>query len=488
MKPDDLKSELIELTDAFWSDRATDDERARLERLLSDSSEARVLYLRLADDTVSLRDIHYAKQLQHTSSSVLGPHRGIGRVIDRLPRWTLALAASVLTACVGFWWHSVANGPHRVAVVPSEASVTGFARVINASNVSWAPGGKVYRVWDHVGGGDVIAIDKGRIELLYGSGVQVVAQGPAQLEFVDEDTLAASSGKLVARVAEDAIGFRITTPHAQLTDQGTSFGVTIDEGLQTDVVVYEGLVDLEVEADPASGMKRLTAGEALRIDHDGRRRRISTVASDQFLAPPSIGDSDNARPSLIGSVVDNLKPSDTSKGYRVVDEGFREDCVAFVDRRHQWNGVDERGIPPFLRRCDYVMTFNDDKVTTDLQVSVELKRPARLYVLIDDRVHPLPRWLTSGFFDTGWDIGVDEGYIGIETDKQIEVGAGNGIDTTCSVWARDVHAAGPVTLGAPRDPESEPRPWKGKERSFGLLMYGIVAGELPANVRMSDAM
>lgn len=358
--------------------------------------------------------------------------------------------------------------PQATAEEPKDS----FARILNISNVDWASGSAVYGEWDRLGKDDAIKIDRGRIEILYDNGVQFLVQGPADLTFVGERRVAATSGKLVARVSPEAIGFKITTPHAVVIDRGTAFGVTVEPERQTDVVVYEGMVDLAVgEAESMHG-QRLAAGEALRIGSDGTMGRIASVASDLFLPPPTLGDFTPLNGRLIASVADNLPSSETTKYYRVIGQGFREDCQAFVDRHHQWNGVDDRGLPPFLANCDYVMTFNDDKVNAELQIAVMLTRPARLYVLIDNRVAK-PSWLTDDFVDTGWDVGIDEGYDDVPTVKTA-VGAGRSIENTCSVWRRDVLSPGSIALGPLRDVAVQSPP-----RSIKQLMYGIAASELP---------
>jgi hypothetical protein len=277
---------------------------------------------------------------------------------------------------------------------------------------------------------------------------------------------------LVARVSPKATGFKIVTPHAAVIDRGTSFGMTIDPDRQTDVVVYEGKVDLRLGEWDAEPDRRLAAGEAMRIGRDGQLARISSVASDAFLPPPSLGGAGTGDPGrLIASVADNLKSSQTSKYYRVISGGFTEDCQAFVDRHHQWNGIDERGIPPFLANADYVMTFNDDKVNSDLRIAVSLAQPTRLYVLFDNRA-PTPAWLSDQFIDTGWDLGIDEGYDDVP-DVKTAIGAGKSIENTCSVWMKEVPAPTTILLGSLRDTQTELHP-----RDVELAMYGILATRL----------
>jgi hypothetical protein len=182
---------------------------------------------------------------------------------------------------------------------------------------------------------------------------------------------------------------------------------------------------------------------------------------------------------VIVGVTDNLKPSQTTKYYRVVPRGFREDCQAYVDRQHQWNGLDVSGIPPFLNHGDYVMTFNDDKVQHDLRIAVEVGQPARLYLLVDDRAEP-PKWLTDSFEDTGWDIGLDEGYDDVPNVKTA-IGPGKSLEWTCSVWMKEVTAPTTLLLGSLQQEKTSSAP-----REVMRAMYGIVATPLSSSPPATD--
>lgn len=488
-----LTTELLHLATACHTGVATDDQRARLERLLEDDADARAIYLRIADDTVTLNDIHAARTVgavhQTGGEEAAGPLSGPqhARMIT-LRRLAIAAAAGLLIVAGGLVIRRAADrlAPMQETVaavdeVDGKPAKTSFARILSLANVDWAEDAPAYHEWDRISEGDALRFDAGCIEILYDNGVQFVIQGPADCVFTCEKKLTARAGKLVARVSPEAIGFKIVTPHTAVIDRGTSFGLTIDPDHQTDVVVYEGKVDLAIGEATSSAARSLEAGEALRIASDGSWGRIASVASDAFLPPPQPGDTTgNGVSQLIRSVSDNLKSSQTAKYYRVVAGGFREDCRAYVDRRHQWNGIDARGIPPFLQRADYVMTFNDDKVNVDLRIAVTLAQPVRLYILFDDRAEP-PRWLSDLFTDTGWDVGVDEGYDDVPTVKTA-VGAGKSIEQTVSVWVRDIRTPSTILLGALREEKTDAPP-----RDVENLMYGILATPLPAAPPIEEA-
>lgn len=129
-----------------------------------------------------------------------------------------------------------------------------------------------------------------------------------------------------------------------------------------------------------------------------------------------------------------------------------EDVLAYVDRPHEYNGITVEGIPPYLVGGDYVKMFNDDKVKRNIRINVKLAIPARLYILIDDRL-TTPQWLRDDFRDTGDNIGVERGprFFDGKWRKgktQFGVGPGIGVDETFSVWARDIPHPGMVTLGS----------------------------------------
>jgi hypothetical protein len=480
-----LIAELIELATALQTGCASDDERARLERLLLDEPAAAEIYLRFADDTVTLNELRFARgnpadAFTEPAHVTPGP---LGKQWHAASRPLLAAAAAICCA-VGAWYFSPTSlretaatnaESHPLPIVNSPASSQLFARVLGLADADWTAGSRSYVEWERIGLGDSLSLDSGRVEILYDSGVQCVVEGPAKCVFEHETVLRADGGKLVARVSPEATGFRIVTPHTTLIDRGTSFGVSIERDQQTDVVVYEGQVDISLNDHAGQSVRQLEAGDALRVGLDGSMARITTVSGGSFLKLPSPADAmAHSKQPIIVAVSDNLDASRTRKAYQISNGGLAEDCPAYVDRRHQYNGVDARGLPPELRNADYVLTFNDHKVSSDLQIEVTLERPARLYILFDDRA-ATPEWLQASFTDTGWDVGLDEGY----RDGTIAnaIGPGNSIEQTLSVWARDVTTPGQVVLGPLLEEKTNTPPL-----AASYCMYGIAAAEMPVAI------
>jgi hypothetical protein len=483
-----LVDEVLQLTLAYQQGDATPEERARLERLLLDNPLAVALYLRIVEDTLVLRASASARQSQPPTNSseceLLAAELAsvaaqetdpepstllslIGRHWKMWAAPSLVLAASLLLAVFSM----VSWERHAPANQTAKARETGrSARVMNVSNIVWAAGAKQFDEWSFVEPGDSLKFDRGLVNLFLENGAEVLIEGPADVDFVSIEKVFARKGKLAARVGPGAIGFTIETPHANVIDRGTAFGLSVDETSRTDVVVYEGMVDLDVLGDNAPPRRRLERGEALSVNHLGKLSRITTVQSSEFLEPPQVRAVGAEADRVITAVSDNAASLATAKYYRVVPKGFREDSRAFVDRLHEWNGVDHRGLPPFLLGGDYVMTFNDDKITTGIEIAVSVNQPATLYVLLDDRVAP-PEWLKRDFVDTQWDVGSDDGWL--EGPIVTGLGPGESVDHVFSVWRRDVLNPSTVVLGALSQEEQTVPAAK-----IGHSMYGFVATPL----------
>jgi hypothetical protein len=480
METFDLIDELLELTLACQRPDATAEERARLERLLADNPEAISWYLRIVDDTLTLVDAAAAQESTATVTQSLacGPPAvalssresaaRTGKPSEFRPWWiaAMAIACTIIVAVVSpRFWQSMRQPAIDAALAVDHQA----ARVVEVSNVEWAEGAVRFNEWTLIRPGDSLRIKSGGINLFLSGGGELLIQGPADVRYISPQRVFARQGKLAARIGPGAIGFRVQTPHANVIDRGTSFGVSVDGERHTSVVVYQGIVDLDVLSGSEHPQRRLAAGEGLSVDGNGQLSRITTVESAEFLEPPKVQLASDQTGRLITTVSDNVQSLKTAKYYRVMPHGFREDCQAYVDRMHEWNGIDRRGLPPFLLGGDYVMTYNDDKIASEIEIAVTLSQPANVFVLIDDRISP-PEWLKRGFEDTNWDVGSDEGW----GDRIIDVAAGPGrsVEHVFSVWRRHVPEPTTVILGAVS--HESPPPAIDIERS----MYGVVVTPL----------
>ena len=263
-------------------------------------------------------------------------------------------------------------------------------------------------------------------------------------------------GRIKVRIHDErGHGFVVETPRGLVTDLGTEFGVDVAEDSNTGVVVFEGKVDLAVNAEKNSvkpRVERLVQGQGLSLLQAGRTDRIMSIVTGNVSTFQRRGETrvGGATPIIV-DVWDNIRSAGFKSFYEIVPSGMREDALAYADRpQHEWNGVDAKGMPPYLIGADYVKTFNSDKMRNDVEISVSLAGPARLFVLLDNRVPP-PAWLRKSFRDTGDDIGMDCGSFELEGTSFVfdhGTGPGKSVEASHSVWERGCQTRWHRSIGA----------------------------------------
>ncbi|MCA9235191.1 MAG: FecR domain-containing protein [Planctomycetales bacterium] len=376
--------------------------------------------------------------------------------------WRWAAAVFVTLAGGLLAWNLIT--PSRPAAI---------AQIVATDDVQWADDSTALRAENAVDAGRLIS-HAGSFTLEFRSGPTVRFSGPATVDIESDMLIALQRGQATADVPESGVGFTIKTANVHVIDHGTQFGVAAGEDGGTEVIVFEGKVDLENRIRTAAPQQRLTRGDAVRVDATGAVNRIMQVGqnTDGDWWTTAHGDLDNT----IEEVRDNI-PSGIGTSYscfQIAFGGLDDDAFAYADHAHQWNGLSAQGLPAFLRGADLVRTFNDYRYIPDLEMIVTLRKPANLYVFFDDRV-PTPDWLASQFEDTGVDIGLDEGQHELTPDHQVAVGGGNSIDQIFSVWSRRCVEPTPIRLG-PVGPTAEAR-----------AMYGIAATPLESASWSPDA-
>lgn len=274
------------------------------------------------------------------------------------------------------------------------------------------------------------------------SGAILGAEAPAKIELSDTMHIHVLSGRITAD-AGAAHGFTVETARTKIVDLGTRFGVDSSES-GTDVVVFDGAVELHDRDGKKGPPQRLEQGEALHIAGTGAQQPIVSITAGREPEQWSAGAA-----GVFRTVRDNRRAADALKFYEVVPGGLHEDTRAYVDRTHEWNGIEATGLPEFLRGADLVRTFNDDKRETNLEITIELAQPATLYLFLDKM--PPPAWVESaGFTDTGTKIGLDEGP-SPNRALTTAIGPGASIDRIFSVWKLEVREPRAVKLGPPRE-------------------------------------
>jgi hypothetical protein len=471
--------------------RSSAAEKHELGEILRAHPWTQELYVDFIQDTASLRWWSTSVPLESNEQEIIpaSPQAAVSRGLKlNLPLFT-AVAASILVlltaATISYFRQppvaiDQTQPPVAAPTKPLEAnppeddqdkeivSPASVATIARLRGVEWS-GNEPMAEMSRLSVGQTVQFKQGEMEIYFDQAVKLVVRGPANVTIRSAREIYSSSGVLAARVGEAGVGFTIVTPTGRIIDLGTEFGVAIGDEGATDVAVFRGAVDLTYGArqnklEP-SFSRRLVQGQGLRLDSDGNMRRLMSIDDAQF---PSVDPERtiprSQRPAVITDVRDNIRDGLDAKFYRIVPGGLVEDALAYVDREHEWNGIDDKGIPPLLLGADYVMPFNVDKYISRLNVNVKVGRPAALFVFLSP-LASVPKWLSDDFVLTDMKIGLDESKWHNNPQYRIGQGPGVDVDTAFSVWRKDILKPMTVTLGNIK---------QGKAGS-GYCMYGIAA-------------
>lgn len=119
---------------------------------------------------------------------------------------------------------------------------------------------------DHLLAGHYV-LQQGIAGLHLTDGSRLYVEGPAELEFRTSRYVVLKSGRVVAEVSEEAVGFRLETPTTSVVDVGTAFEVSVDAAGESELEVIEGAVtllptDSEVDVNPPL----IFSGDVRKID------------------------------------------------------------------------------------------------------------------------------------------------------------------------------------------------------------------------------
>jgi hypothetical protein len=123
------------------------------------------------------------------------------------------------------------------------------------------------------------SLKKGLAEFVYGIGVKVIVEAPAEIDMIAFDTIGLSQGKIYALTPPGAKGFTVTTPKAVFNDLGTEFAVEYFDNKDATLEVYKG----KVQAITNEGLEKiLTAGMAIKLSRSGKIKD-SPIREDYFV-------------------------------------------------------------------------------------------------------------------------------------------------------------------------------------------------------------
>ena len=187
-------------------------------------------------------------------------------------RWAAAVMLAVTLASVAA---AVAILPdHRPLAPPTiaapPAQVAPLAIVTQTRFLISGEDGKSLEPGQPFAGGR-LALRGGAVELRLRNGVEVVFEGPGEMDLLDDMSAFLYDGNVVVRMPKGTDGFRLKTTTADVLDLGTEFAVKASRDAYTDVQVYEGAVMATGRSDGSSPRfpGRLEAGQSARFSPHG---------------------------------------------------------------------------------------------------------------------------------------------------------------------------------------------------------------------------
>ena len=334
MTDSELADEVLRLTLAWQQGQADEDERGRLEFLLSDSSRARDCYVAAVRDTVALSDeagaqcggnpsgLHTtenrealeeegsplacdieacdinAQKRNPQHSAVSSPQLKFGGGAWQAG-WVAACAAAILVAFavspfIGHRKNDSKNSDTSLANLDTvqEKSATNadgpdifsyVARVVRmSSDVKWPAGSDPSEFLLRIKVGQRLEVTAGSVELEFYSGANIILQGPAVFTPMGPSAATLAVGRVTGNV--DRGDFKLMTPAAEVIDLGTKFGVTVDHQSNTEVCVFSGKVSVRsLLAERSRQPLLLTKGMAVQVAFDGKIDSSAQIDRGVFL-------------------------------------------------------------------------------------------------------------------------------------------------------------------------------------------------------------
>jgi hypothetical protein len=184
---------------------------------------------------------------------------------------------------------------HPVATQAIRSSAPLPARLVSALDCHWDSAAKQPVVGQKLEAGPLHLL-AGVVQLEFADGARVSFVGPSEFEIRDASHVHLEMGELRAFVPQQAIGFRVLTPSAEVVDLGTEFGVRV-KGLETFVHCFRGKVRMHPSANaksPQTASRQLVAGHSGSIDGDGWVESEATESSPAGAPPKAEPAADSA--------------------------------------------------------------------------------------------------------------------------------------------------------------------------------------------------
>lgn len=225
----------------------------------------------------------------------------------------------------------------------------------------------------------------GSVQLRLENGALVTLAAPVAAEFLPPLRVRVRRGQLTADVSGGGKRFIVEANGTEVLDLGTRFGVKVSEQGGTDVVVFDGKVQLQKAAGAgAKPLMNLNGGEAVSLDAAQRATRIQAVYGEAGSAAWSLEAPRDAQ-TLVQSVSDNISLPNFQRFYRILPGGIKPGAGPYAGSLPRWRAPDGRPFPADLLGADLITTFQDKRFSPDFALTLTLNHPATVFVMHDIR-------------------------------------------------------------------------------------------------------
>jgi hypothetical protein len=211
--------------------------------------------------------------------------------VGRFVRWSVAAALLVgLGAFLAFRPGTAPEPPKAAAPRPAGVEL---ATAVKVEDVCWEADSVTAAEGTVVATGR-LRLRSGRLTLAFFSGAWLTVEGPADLELLAPDRVFCHHGKLRVRIPRGAEGFTVRAPGYEVVDLGTEFGLNLEPGGKSRVMVFEGATAVSMLGKDGRSVRDELLERRRSVEVDPSAGRIQEVPPEpeafvplaEFVPPP----------------------------------------------------------------------------------------------------------------------------------------------------------------------------------------------------------
>ncbi len=258
----------------------TEKELHELDEAMLNSYQLRQEYLQLAKTSADIEweyDLPLQEDLNNLESTLNSDTKNLinASATAKTSRISLvfATAAALMLAISGALWWSANQMHGQIAAFTDlqenesrdDSNETVIATLTGAVDCVWGEAIEPPIYGAGINTDKILDLESGLVQLTFESGAKVILEGPAEVKLHNSFYASLNRGKATAVVPEEAVGFRVDTPSAEIIDLGTSFGINVSENGASDVHVLEGeILSRPITADDDIEFVHLLKDDAMR--------------------------------------------------------------------------------------------------------------------------------------------------------------------------------------------------------------------------------